>query len=138
MSKIRGANTRPELIVRKTLHILGYRFRLHGRDLPGNPDIVLPRHRAIIFVHGCFWHQHARCAKSKLPATNVRFWKNKILGNVQRDRRVIAKLRRSGWRVLIIWECKTKNDAFIEKLLKFLENERRKTSVATKTLIENR
>lgn len=120
MSRIRTTNTKPEVVVRKTLHRLRYRFRLHRKDLPGNPDIVLPRFQAVIFVHGCFWHHHIGCAKSKLPSTNVQFWTNKILGNVKRDKQVIANLRRSGWRVLVVWECETKNGLLDNKLDSFL------------------
>jgi len=121
MSKVRAINTKPEVIVRQTLHKLGYRFRLHKKELPGKPDIVLSRHRAIIFVHGCFWHHHNGCTKSGFPATNAKFWKNKILRNVQRDKEIVAHLRRSGWHVMIIWECETKDWKFIRKLHKFFE-----------------
>ncbi len=124
MSKIRATNTKPEILVRRTLYALGYRFRLYGKNLPGKPDIVLPRHRAVIFVHGCFWHHHADCAKSRLPATNVKFWKAKILRNVQRDKKILSGLRRFGWRVMIVWECETKEGKFTKKLIRFLERNR--------------
>jgi DNA mismatch endonuclease (patch repair protein) len=120
MSKVGAGNTKPEIVVRHTLHKLGYRFRLHRADLPGKPDIVLPRHKVVVFVHGCFWHHHRGCAKSKLPATNVKFWTGKILRNVERDGQAVAKLRRSGWRVLVIWECETKDGTFDKKLVRFL------------------
>src|SRR6266850_1135769 len=87
MSRIKGENTRPEILVRKIVHSLGYRFRLHSNTLPGKPDLVLPRHEKIIFVHGCFWHGHVRCSRSALPSTNVQFWQKKILGNKSRDAR---------------------------------------------------
>src|ERR1044071_7234098 len=105
MSKVRSFDTRPELVVRRNLHSLGFRFRLHSKNLPGRPDIVLPRHRSIILIHGCFWHHHSECGKSKLPTSNAQFWKNKILKNVKRDERNILELRGLGWRVLVIWEC---------------------------------
>lgn len=108
MRRIRSTDTFPELIVRRIIHALGYRFRLHVKSLPGNPDIVLPRHGAIIQVHGCFWHGHERCIDSHIPATNRRYWSAKLKGNVERDQRNLRKLRRLGWRVLTIWECQTK------------------------------
>lgn len=90
--------------VRSLLHRLGYRFRLHRKDLPGNPDIVLPRHRTVVFVHGCFWHGHD-CPRGKRPASNVAFWNPKLDRNIERDCRVVQLLETDGWRVLIIWEC---------------------------------
>jgi DNA mismatch endonuclease (patch repair protein) len=117
MSGIRTANTKPEMVVRQTLHKLGYRFRLHRKDLPGSPDIVLPRHQTVIFVHGCFWHHHTGCLKSKLPTTNVEFWTDKIMTNVRRDRRVTTELKKSGWQVFVIWECEVKNEKFSEKII---------------------
>jgi DNA mismatch endonuclease (patch repair protein) len=121
MSKVGATDTAPEFIVRRTLHQLGYRFRLHRKDLPGRPDIVLPRHRAVVFVHGCFWHHHAGCPRSKLPATNAKFWENKILHNVKRDRQAVTKLRRSGWQVIVVWECETKTAKFAERFNKALQ-----------------
>ncbi len=109
MSRIRGKNTSPEMKVRRLLHSLGYRYRLHVRDLPGCPDIVLPKHRAVIFVHGCFWHMH-RCRYGRVvPTTNAEFWQNKRRGNVDRDKRHVKALRQAGWRVYTIWECCTKS-----------------------------
>lgn len=105
MSAIRGRNTNPELIVRRFLHARGLRFRLHVRDLPGRPDIVIRRLRTAVFVHGCFWHRHAGCRFAVLPKTNAVFWQTKLEGNQVRDRRNVSRLRRAGWRVLIIWEC---------------------------------
>lgn len=100
---------------------MGYRFRLYVRKLPGNPDIVLPRHKKIIFVHGCFWHGHQGCAKSRRPATNVEFWNEKISGNINRDNGNIVKLSELGWETLVVWECETKNtDQLVEKLTAFL------------------
>lgn len=107
MAGIRGKNTRPELVVRKGLHSLGVRFRLHDRSLPGNPDIVLARYRGVIFVHGCFWHAH-RCDAFRMPASRTTFWESKLTSNVGRDQRKIRDLRAAGWRVAVIWECATR------------------------------
>jgi len=117
MSRIRSKDTRPELIVRSCVHRLGYRFRLHDRDLPGSPDIVLPRLKAIVLVHGCFWHRHAGCRLSYQPKSRVRFWLEKFEANVARDRRAVAALRRAGWRVLIVWECQTRDEQRLMKSL---------------------
>ena len=109
MANIRGRDTKPELVVRRILHRLGYRFRLHVRELPGSPDVVLPRHRTVVFVHGCFWHMHD-CPKGRVkPKTRAEYWENKRLGNVRRDRRNVRLLRRAGWRVLTVWECRTRD-----------------------------
>lgn len=121
MAAVRTRHTAPELVVRRLLHSLGYRFRLHRDDLPGNPDIVLPRHRAAILVHGCFWHHHKRCKKAKLPATNREFWRRKILRNVQRDKANIQDLERLGWRVMVVWECETSRDDLASRLIQFLQ-----------------
>ena len=121
MSRIRGRDTKPEIKVRKILHRMGYRFRLYVRKLPGNPDIVLSRHKKIIFVHGCFWHGHQGCPKSRRPATNVEFWNEKISGNIKRDNENLVKLAGLGWKTLVVWECETKNtDQLVEKLTIFL------------------
>jgi DNA mismatch endonuclease (patch repair protein) len=109
MAAVRGKNTTPEKIVRKILHSEGFRFRLHRRDLPGCPDIVLPKHRTCIFVHGCFWHQHSGCRRATVPKTNVKFWRKKFDGNRQRDLAVKNQLTAANWRVIIIWECETKD-----------------------------
>ena len=122
MARIKGENTKPEIIVRKLVHSLGCRFRLHQSRLLGKPDLVLPRHNKIIFVHGCFWHGHAGCSRATVPSTNAAFWEKKIVGNKTRDRRVGRKLRRSGWRVLIVWQCQTKNiEKLTDRLKCFLE-----------------
>lgn len=105
MAGIRGKNTKPELVVRSGLHRQGLRFRLHA-PMPGRPDLVLPRFRAAVFVHGCFWHRHPKCRFAALPATNRRFWIAKFRENVERDKRNTHKLRMSGWRVFVIWECR--------------------------------
>lgn len=108
MQSIRKTNSKPELHVRSALHRLGYRFRLHRRDLPGVPDVVLPRHRTVVLVHGCFWHQHDCRLGRKQPSTNQGYWLPKLRRNVQRDRVQAMALRNVGWRVVIIWECETK------------------------------
>lgn len=108
MSRIGPRNTAPEIMVRKGLHRLGFRFRLHRVDLPGKPDIVLPKYGAVILVHGCFWHGHEGCRYFRMPKTNSAFWIEKIGRNVARDAKVVAALRALGWRVLTIWECATR------------------------------
>jgi DNA mismatch endonuclease, patch repair protein len=110
MSRIRGVNTLPEVRVRSLLHVLGYRFRLHYKALPGTPDIVFPGRMKAIFVHGCFWHGHA-CKKDKMPKSRIQYWRSKIDANRQRDARKIRALRRRGWRAIVVWECETKNVA---------------------------
>lgn len=105
MRRVKGKNTKPEVWVRSVLHRIGYRFRLHRKDLPGNPDIVLPRYRAVIFVHGCFWHQHPGCRKATIPKNNREYWERKLQRNVQRDQTAKASLEKLGWRVLTLWEC---------------------------------
>lgn len=110
MANIKGKNTKPEMIIRSLVHRLGYRFRLHRRDLSGKPDLVFASRRKVIFVHGCFWHMHdCRYGKVK-PATNAEFWETKRLSNVARDRRNIEALQLEGWQSLIVWECQTKNE----------------------------
>jgi DNA mismatch endonuclease, patch repair protein len=120
MSRIRGKDTSPEMVVRSLLHSLGYRYRLHVRTLPGCPDIVLPKHHALIFVHGCFWHMH-KCRYGRVvPKTNAEFWQKKRLGNVERDRRHIRELRKLDWKVVTVWECQTKNvEGLKRKMLRF-------------------
>lgn len=123
MAKVKGENTAPERTVRSLVHRMGYRFRLHRSDLPGKPDLVLPRHRKVIFVHGCFWHQHPGCRRADLPVTNAEFWAAKLEKNVARDRRVIRKLRQQGWKVKVIWECETRSpDALRARIRRFLES----------------
>ena len=107
MSGIRGKDTKPEMVIRKALFRQGFRYRLHDARLPGKPDIVFPKYRAIILVNGCFWHRHD-CHLFKWPKTRREFWKNKITGNVERDRKNLAKYREQRWRVLVIWECALK------------------------------
>lgn len=119
MARIRSRNTKPEIAVRKTLHALGYRFRLHRRDLPGKPDVVLPRHKLVIFVHGCFWHQHEDCQLASKPKTRQDYWAPKLAGNVARDKAAQESLKSSGWRVAVIWECDTRRP---ETLLRRIES----------------
>jgi len=107
MSGIKGKDTKPEILLRTGLHRLGFRYRLHARNLPGQPDIVLAKWRAIIFVHGCFWHGHD-CHLFKMPSTRTEFWRNKIAGNAQRDSKAIWQLANDGWRIGTIWECALK------------------------------
>lgn len=104
MSRIRGRDTAPERTVRSMLHRLGYRFRLHSHQLPGRPDVVLPRWNSVVLVHGCFWHRHARCPLAYTPKSRTAFWERKFAANVARDRRVVSSLRTLGWRVVIVWE----------------------------------
>jgi DNA mismatch endonuclease (patch repair protein) len=120
MSGIRGKHTKPEIIVRKALFAAGYRFRLHRRELPGAPDIVLPGKKVAIFVHGCFWHMHADCKNAKVPATRPAFWRAKLEGNVDRDCRVIEALHAMGWRVLVAWECATRDAATVAEMPELL------------------
>ena len=125
MSRIRSKDTKPELIVRSLVHQMGFRFRLHRRDLPGKPDLVLPAHRKIIFVHGCFWHMH-RCRYGKVtPATNTEFWQTKRKSNVTRDRRNQRQLKAAGWQILTIWECWTRDieGTLLPRLVHFLGND---------------
>lgn len=117
MSKIRGKNTLPEKAVRSLLHQLGYRFRIHRQDLPGSPDIVLPRFRAIIFVHGCFWHRHPGCKYAYTPKSRIDFWLRKFDDNIRRDKQSLQSLRRLGWRVLVVWECQTIDQKTLAKRL---------------------
>jgi len=121
MAAIRGKDTAPERIVRSILHRLGCRFALHRADLAGKPDIVMPARRAIVFVHGCYWHMHTCKRGRSTPATNAAFWRAKRTMNRDRDRRTLAKLRRAGWRVLVVWECQTSNpSALSQRLSDFL------------------
>ncbi len=124
MSRIRGRDTKPELIVRRIAHGLGFRFRLHRKDLPGRPDIVFPRHQAVIVVHGCFWHRHPGCKRASSPKTRVRYWQNKFEDNVVRDKRNETALRDLGWKVMLIWECETKDhEAVAARIESFLRRD---------------
>ena len=122
MRAVRNRDTKPELIVRRVAHGLGYRFRLHPRGLPGRPDITFPGRHKVIFVHGCFWHHHNGCRRGTMPRSNVRFWRSKLAGNVRRDAEQLKKLRATGWRVLVVWECETGNDGPLRsRLRRFLK-----------------
>ena len=118
MAAIRGKNTKPEIRVRSLLHSLGYRFRLHRKDLPGKPDIVLPKYQTAVFVHGCFWHCHECRYGRVVPATRQEFWAEKRRGNVERDERVQRELEAAGWRVVTVWECETRMMEALETRLK--------------------
>lgn len=111
MSRIRGANTRPELAVRSMLHRMGYRFRISNKILPGKPDIVLPKYRAVIFVHGCFWHRHQGCKYAYTPKSRLDFWRRKFEGNVMRDKNNFSLLKKTGWLPIVVWECEIKRNA---------------------------
>ncbi len=128
MAKVRSQDTKPEVLVRSLIHRMGFRFRLHNKHLPGNPDIVLPRHKKIVFVHGCFWHQHEGCPHAARPASNIAYWNKKLDGNVRRDKANLEKLAALGWSVLVIWECETRNrEQLILRLQEFLINAETKT-----------
>ena len=117
MSGIGGRNTKPEIVVRKALFAAGFRFRLHSKDLPGCPDVVLPGRRVAVFVHGCFWHAHPGCRYAKTPASRREFWESKLAANVERDGRARKALLSEGWRVLVVWECATRSAEVREALL---------------------
>jgi DNA mismatch endonuclease (patch repair protein) len=144
MACIRGKNTSPEIRVRRLLHWYGYRYRLHRKDLPGAPDIVLPRWRAVIFIHGCFWHQHDGCKFAKMPATRRDFWEAKLSKNRKRDQAAVSSLRASGWRVLVVWECYlrvTKDDSdLVNALSSWIEGLRElgELSAQTSGILTNR
>ena len=128
MSRIRSRDMKPEMIVRSMVHRMGLRFRLHRRDMPGNPDLVLARHRAVIFVHGCFWHWHPdpNCPIAGLPATNVDYWQPKFARTRERDRESSARLEEEGWRVLVIWECELRTpEAVMDRIATFFALQRK-------------
>jgi len=125
MGRIRSENTKPEMIVRKLAHGLGFRFRLHGKNLPGKPDLVFAGRRKVIFVHGCFWHQHNCKRGSRKPATRRDYWLAKLERNVVRDKAAVRRLRRMGWGVMIVWECQTRSagvDRLAGRIARFLES----------------
>jgi DNA mismatch endonuclease (patch repair protein) len=115
MRRIKSKGMKPEMVVRRMAHKLGYRFRLHRRDLPGKPDMAFVGKRKAIFVHGCFWHQHRYCREGRMPGSNETYWKPKLTRNVERDAANLAMLAMSGWRTLVIWECETKNIATLKR-----------------------
>jgi len=119
MSNIKGKNTKPELIVRSIIHRWGFRFCLHSNDLPGKPDIVLPKYGTVIFVHGYFWHRHPRCKYAYTPKSRVKFWNAKFIGNIERDKSARMQLQRLGWQIIVVWECQTKD---LKRLTELLES----------------
>ena len=120
MSKIRSKDTKPELLLRSALHQSGYRFRIHVKELPGYPDIVLPKYLTVIFVHGCFWHQHNGCNEGRIPHSNSKYWEEKLLKNVQRDKRHQQELKSKGWKVIVVWECEIEKE--LENVLASISN----------------
>lgn len=122
MSKIRGKNTKPEMILRSLLFRQGFRFRVHKKDLPGKPDIVLPKYKTVIFVHGCFWHYHKECREGRIPSTNTKFWEGKLFNNVEKDARYKETLEKMGWNVLTVWECEIEKstDEVLNKIVTLL------------------
>jgi DNA mismatch endonuclease (patch repair protein) len=126
MALVRSTDTKPELVVRKLLYSLGYRYRLHVRSLPGTPDLVFRSLKKAIFVHGCFWHQHSCPAGNRMPKSRVEFWRAKLGGNVARDARQRKELRRQGWKVLVVWECEVRElDRLTRRVIRFLGSPRR-------------
>jgi len=117
MAKVRNKDTTAEITVRKALHKRGVRFRLHRRDLPGTPDIVLPRYKLAIFVHGCFWHQHKGCRRATVPQTNTDFWQQKFMRNLSRDAKAEQELVTAGWKVVVIWECELRSSTTLDTIL---------------------
>jgi len=118
MRAVRNKNTKPEIAVRRVAHAMGYRFRLHAADIPGSPDIVFRSRKKVVFVHGCFWHGHVNCTRSKRPKSNEDFWRKKLERNMERDRVQYAALQKEGWEILVIWECETKKPSEISTKLK--------------------
>lgn len=113
MSRIKDRNTKPELIVRSLIHRMGYRYRLHGKELPGRPDLVFTKRRKVIFVHGCFWHRHEGCRLARLPKSRLDFWRPKLEANAERDKEVERRLTELGWKVLTVWECEVKDEVVL-------------------------
>src|SRR5436190_10248967 len=121
MSRIRSRNTKPEMLVRRFLHANGFRYRLHVKTLPGKPDIVLPKYKTVIFIHGCFWHGHKGCKYYVVPQTRRKWWLNKINGNIANDKKAITALKKDEWRVITLWECDLKPKAFAKTLTKLIK-----------------
>jgi DNA mismatch endonuclease (patch repair protein) len=125
MALVKAKNTTPELAARRLVHSLGFRYRLHRKELPGTPDLVFPKRRCVIFVNGCFWHQHEGCGRSKRPSARAEYWAHKLDGNIKRDARNIADLERCGWRVLTVWECELREPERLSRtVIRFLEQRR--------------
>jgi len=136
MAAIKGQNTRPEMIVRHYLHSKGFRYRLHSRNLPGKPDLTMPKFNAVVFVHGCFWHRHNRCRFATMPSSNTEFWGKKLTGNKERDKARKTDLRKLGWRVLTVWECGLRSsrnrERNLEKIKSWLLSEKKTGAIPAK------
>jgi len=132
MSSIRARDTKPEMLVRRYLHALGFRYRLSPREVPGRPDLLLPKYRAAIFVHGCFWHGHEKCRFATIPSTRTEFWQEKISANKARDAAVVDKLHEMGWRVGVVWECalRSKRQEALTRLAEFIDSESPQVEIA--------
>lgn len=129
MSRIKGKDTKPEIAIRSILHRMGYRFRLHRRELPGNPDIVLPKHHTVVLVHGCFWHRHRGCKYTYTPKSRVDFWQKKFTENMERDKRNRKALRQEGWKVVVVWECELRDpDKLVLQLAREISGMKGKSS----------
>lgn len=123
MSRVKSCDTRPEMVVRRLLHRMGYRFRLHPKDIPGKPDVVLPKYRKVVLVHGCFWHGHEGCRRAARPSSNREFWDKKLSRNAERDKNNLKKLAELGWESLVVWQCEMKNlEILSEKLNRFMKS----------------
>jgi DNA mismatch endonuclease (patch repair protein) len=122
MSGIRGKDTRPEMLVRRRIHGLGFRYRLHDKSLPGAPDLVFPKYRTVVFIHGCFWHRHEHCRYATIPESNQEFWLDKFQSNLDRYRDVVHTLETSGWRVVLIWECGIRKSADLDRAIDWLSS----------------
>ncbi len=118
MSRVRAKDTAPEMLVRRLVYSMGYRYRLHDRSLPGTPDLVFRKARKLVFVHGCFWHRHAGCALARWPKSRQKFWREKLEGNLARDRKNMGRLRRAGWGVMVVWECQLSKPARLEQRIR--------------------
>lgn len=136
MGRVRGKDTKPELLVRSVLHRNGYRFRLHAKGLPGKPDIVLAKHHTVVFVHGCFWHRHKRCPDATVPKSRTEFWVQKFADNVKRDAKNQTVLRKLGWTILIVWECETtKPDRLAIRLRREIDESSNKLFTRDKSVV---
>ena len=125
MSQVKGKDTKPEMVVRRFLHAEGFRYRLHVKDLPGKPDLVFPKYKTVVFIHGCFWHGHERCKYFVIPKTNTQWWQNKIEGNKQRDYKNYRKLREAGWKVIVLFECELKKEQIDQRLSSLVDELKR-------------
>ncbi|RYE51257.1 MAG: DNA mismatch endonuclease Vsr [Sphingobacteriales bacterium] len=133
MSQIKGKNTKPEMLVRKFLHANGFRYRLHVKNLPGKPDIVLPKYKTVIFVHGCFWHGHEHCRYYVIPKTRTEWWSAKIQKNIIKDAKVLKDIKAAGWKAIIVWECHLKKDKLEAAFTKLMSRLKSRTAVAEKS-----